>query len=223
MTMCPGDRGESQCFDTDNDIDHCGDCWNKCPVDGRCEDGICEARASDYIPDPESTPFGVAEVTNSELTADQFGKFLPKEFPGHELITNLDRESREAVMYPGLDDSTMYLYLDPKDANTKYAVAAGNVSELPATFDMVEFLGSQVDGCSPEYSCEVLQQNATKPGRVAYVFLSHLFQERPEPYYSLIWGESDGSLVYTLEAFTQTNFENLAHGFVNNAHTAMKR
>jgi hypothetical protein len=221
--MCPGDRGESQCFDTDNDVDHCGNCWTRCPVDGKCEDGICVSRDSDSVPDFESTPFGVGDVTNSELTAEQFGTFLPKKFPGHELITNLDRGSWEAVMYQGLNDSTMYLYMDPGDPNAQYAVAVGNVSVLPLTTDMRGFLTDLEFACNPSSGCEVLQQNIIRPGRVTYVFLSHRFNDQPDPYYSLIWGETRGSLVYTLEAFTQTNFENLANGFVNNALAAMEQ
>jgi hypothetical protein len=114
----------------------------------------------------------------------------------------------------------MYLYQDPKDPNAQFAVAVGSVSKLPLSRDMLDFLADWTDGCRPLVNCEVLQQNITRPGRVVYAFLSYLFEGQPDPYYSLVWGETGESLVYTLEAFTQTNFENLANGFVNNARAA---
>jgi hypothetical protein len=162
----------------------------------------------------------VGEVTDSDLTVEKFGEFLPERFPGHELIRNLDKESREARIYLGLEDSTMFLYMDPTKPSAPYAIALGNVSELPTTTDNPEFLNGLVAECSSSFGCEVLQQNANRAGRGAYTFSSYQLEKESELYYWLAWGEVGGSLVYTLAAFSQQNFENLVYGFVNNALAA---
>jgi hypothetical protein len=219
-TLCPAGRDDQQCVDTLTDINNCGVCGNRCPIDGSCKDGVCTARPSDQVADPDSTPFGVGEVTDSELTAEKFGEYVPAKFPGHELISDLDTQSREAAIYPGLKDSTMFLYMDPTEPNAPYAIALGNVSVLPATKNNPALLGDLLAECSPSSGCEVLQQNVDRPGRAAFAFLSYQLEKESELYYWLVWGEVGRSLVYTLAAFSQPNFENLVYGFVNNALAA---
>jgi hypothetical protein len=221
MTLCPAERGNQECVDMRSDINNCGGCENQCPNDGRCDEGICVARPSDQALESEGIPFGVDKVTNSELTVEAFGEFLPRTFAGHELIANLDKVSREAELYPGLIDSTMYLYMDPAEPNVPYAVAVGNVSILPGTENLPRFMKDLLSNCSPSIGCEELQTNVGRSGRVTYVFLSYLIEDETELFYSLVWGETNESLVYTLEAFSQQNIENLVHGFVNNALAAM--
>ena len=216
------------CVDLESEQQNCGYCGNSCPIESECISGECVAigvgddsgSPTGSFPQRGPLPFGLEEITTDLLTEETFGELLPRKFPGYELIVELDSDPNEEPLFPGTIRSTTYLYLDPGDPEATTAVATANVSALPPTMSVVDFIYREKSYCARLETCATVQENEHELSRVIYQLQQFPSSYAGETAYFLVWGERTGELVFALIAMSAFGIENLALGLSNNARAA---